>query len=531
MSRAVLVIVRRCRAGRVLAGLAVLVGSGYCAAQASAYVYWASSNQYSIGRANLDGSAVNEAFIGGASSPDAVAVDGEHVYWSNNASDSIGRANLDGTDVNQSFITGGNDLYAVAVNARYVFWVNYKSNTIGRANLDGTDVNQAFVTGASGPVSVAADGQHVYWANQLGGTIGRANVNGTDANEGFITGASNTYGVAVDAQHLYWDNVGTDTLGRANLNGTDVNQSFMTGVHAPFGIAVGGHFIYWADTSPDVIKRANADGTGVKILTAVKPVAEGLAVDSGASVSPGTLSVSPTSLSMPTLPVKTIGAPKTLTVTDTGQTVVHVTAVQVASGDVHDFLISKDTCEGAHVQPAAACSIAVRFAPSAAGPRSAMLTVTTSAGPLQIALSGSGAAVTSSMASITGVAAAAPKLAFTLSVPGNTPPFQKITVTLPSGIRFASSPKTLASNIAVTSSGTSAPFTGKVNFSLLTLTITLTTPASNATLAIASPELVASKLSAHEVATGKRNEATHASTTTVTNTQGTSTLPLNLAPT
>ena len=29
-----------------------------------------------------------------------------YVYWANNGTDSIGRANLDGTGVNQSFITG-----------------------------------------------------------------------------------------------------------------------------------------------------------------------------------------------------------------------------------------------------------------------------------------------------------------------------------------------------------------------------------------------------------------------------------------
>ena len=37
-----------------------------------------------------------------------MAVDGQHIYWTN-ADGTIGRANLDGSGVNQSFITGASD--------------------------------------------------------------------------------------------------------------------------------------------------------------------------------------------------------------------------------------------------------------------------------------------------------------------------------------------------------------------------------------------------------------------------------------
>ena len=57
-----------------------------------------------IGRANLDGSGVDQSFITGAQV--GVAVDSQHVYWTNSSSDAIGRANLDGSGVDQSFITG-----------------------------------------------------------------------------------------------------------------------------------------------------------------------------------------------------------------------------------------------------------------------------------------------------------------------------------------------------------------------------------------------------------------------------------------
>ena len=44
-----------------------------------------------------------------------MAADAEHVYWANYGSDTIGRANLDGTEVEQSFITGASEPFGVAV--------------------------------------------------------------------------------------------------------------------------------------------------------------------------------------------------------------------------------------------------------------------------------------------------------------------------------------------------------------------------------------------------------------------------------
>ena len=79
-----------------------------------------------------------------------MAVDGQHIYWTNDNGTTIGRANLDGTGVDQSFITG-TDPIGVAVDGHYVYWTNATAGTIGRANLDGTGVNQSFITGANDP--------------------------------------------------------------------------------------------------------------------------------------------------------------------------------------------------------------------------------------------------------------------------------------------------------------------------------------------------------------------------------------------
>jgi hypothetical protein len=128
-----------------------------------------------------------------------VTVDGAHIYWSNSGINTIGRANLDGTGVNQTFITGAQDPLGVAVDSAHVYWANGKSATIGRANLDGTGANEFFIF-AGNPQAVAVDGAHVWWANGAPFyAIGQANLDGTSVNERFISTLSAPAGVAVDA--------------------------------------------------------------------------------------------------------------------------------------------------------------------------------------------------------------------------------------------------------------------------------------------------------------------------------------------
>ena len=244
------------------------------AAQAGAYVYWASGSTGNIGRANLDGSGSNPAFIGGATDAIGIAVDGQHLYWANNTTDSIGRANLDGSGVTQTFLSGANSPKGLAVDGQHIYWSN-GCCAIGRANLDGSGANPSFISGATPPVTskigVAVDGQHVYWANftseggKNGTTIGRANLDGSGVDQSFIGGASEPYGVAVDGQYVYWTNRGTETIGRAGLNGSGADQGFIGGASGIVGMAVDRQHVYWANGSAvaSAIGQANLDGSGV----------------------------------------------------------------------------------------------------------------------------------------------------------------------------------------------------------------------------------------------------------------------------
>jgi virginiamycin B lyase len=130
-----------------------------------AHVYWTNSVTNAIGRANLDGTGVDQSFITGAIRPHGVAVHGAHVYWTHSPS-RIGRANLDGTGVNQTFIIFpipiGANPSAVAVDDNSIYWTNFGTQTIGRADIDGSSANPSYITGASGPFGVALAGDNIY---------------------------------------------------------------------------------------------------------------------------------------------------------------------------------------------------------------------------------------------------------------------------------------------------------------------------------------------------------------------------------
>jgi len=68
-------------------------------------VHWTEGPVGTVGRANLDGTGANGAFILGAFA-EGLAVDGTNIYWTRSGSngDGIARANLDGTGVDINFI-------------------------------------------------------------------------------------------------------------------------------------------------------------------------------------------------------------------------------------------------------------------------------------------------------------------------------------------------------------------------------------------------------------------------------------------
>jgi virginiamycin B lyase len=372
-----------------------LAGAASAAAAAPGFIYWSNEQTARLGRANIDGTGVNQGFIAGAQGP-GVAVDSKHVYWTNRDSNTIGRANLDGSDVNQRFISGVNEPYSLAVDSQHIYWGTFRASTIGRANLDGSGVAQGFIAARSPAHGIAVDGNHIYWSH--GSSIGRANLDGSGVNQAFIANLPYPEGVGVDASHIYFAPLGNFDyqIARANLDGSNVNLSFLkVGQAGPVGMTVVNGHIYWVNLDSDYIGVANSDGTG--ILKNFIPRADeggpaGIAVTGSALPR---ASASATKLDFGTHPLQDFGRPKTVTITDTGTAPLSIANAELSGPNRGDFLINADTCSGNVIRPQGSCQISVLFGPSALGARSAALDVPTDdpgSSRLSITLAGTGVA-------------------------------------------------------------------------------------------------------------------------------------------
>jgi hypothetical protein len=276
-------------ARRLLIAIAITVQLVF-AASAHAYVYWGDYQAGTIGRANNDGTDVDNGFIATGGKPIAVAVDQAHIYWANESGGTIGRANIDGTEVEPSFIKGIQEPQGVAVNSTSIYWASLSGHEIGRANLNGSGVNLGLITGAGTPCSITVDSGHIYWGNfATPAYLGRASLTGSEANSVW-TGLGNVIpcGLAVNSANVFYADTGflghaLHEIGRVNLVGTPTAQPSIIGdAEGPCGMTIFGSRLYWANQGNGTIGVANTDATGVDeslVSTgAVEPC--GVAVDS-----------------------------------------------------------------------------------------------------------------------------------------------------------------------------------------------------------------------------------------------------------
>jgi len=110
-------------------------------------------------------------------------------------------------------------------------------------------------------------------------------------------------------------------------------------------------------------------------------------VTTAATLSPNILNFGP-------VPLSSLSATQTVTLTNTGAVPLDVTSLAVGGLNAGDFTISDDTCpqDPATLAPGAGCTISLVFVPSLAAAESASLTISdnTSTGAQTIALAGSG---------------------------------------------------------------------------------------------------------------------------------------------
>jgi hypothetical protein len=261
----------------------VCAGFLACASRAEAYLYYSwrdASGQYAIGRANPDATGPVRYLIGPFTVPiGGVAVDRSYVYWASPGTQSIGRANLDGSAVNQRFITGVNAL-GLGVDTldhyykwRHIYWTDPDSNAIGRAVIDGTLVEPRFITGAADPQGIGVTGVWVFWRNS--GSIGFFNgsVDYPIINQHLVSATPTQVGLAqltVNHSFVYW---GWSTFGceideycwnfaRANLDGSNVLQPHdqaWGSIGKTGAMVADDNYLWYADAKRGFLQRLHSD--------------------------------------------------------------------------------------------------------------------------------------------------------------------------------------------------------------------------------------------------------------------------------
>jgi hypothetical protein len=122
---------------------------------------------------------------------------------------------------------------------------------------------------------------------------------------------------------------------------------------------------------------ASAGSKSASLIASATPGGQAAASLTGVGVTPGAVTISPSSYTYPTIPVG-MTAKQTFTVTNTGgaPTSPLTTGITYGSGTTQTaFAISNDGCSGQQVPAAGTCTIDVTFLPVTYGPKSATLQI------------------------------------------------------------------------------------------------------------------------------------------------------------
>jgi len=428
--------------------------------------------------------------------------------------------------------SSGPSWVAVAPDGENLYVTNYDAGTVstfsigagGALTPEGSPVNTGSGDGSSPEnLVISPDGEYLYVSNHADGTVstffigagGALTLQGTPVFSGSGAG-SGPQGLAMSpgGENLYVANEADDTVSSFSVGAggaltAQASTSPISGTadsSKPFGIAVSpaGSELYVASFALGAVSAFSV-GSGGALALQGAPVPSGSSNASGAyqlAVSPdqGPSAAYSASVS-PTEPEATFNAqPSTA-----GSTAISTYAWQFGDGTTatgaqvsHAFAAPGTYTVTLTLTDADSCSTSGPYTGQspdcqADAGASTSRTITVPAPP------------TASRASITGIAADKPKLAFTLAAGALAPPLSTIAVTPPRGLRFSSAGRDLTRHITVIGSdGKHERYAAAVRHG--ELTITLASPQPGTQVTIASPELSAVKRLVEELAPRKHHK-------------------------
>ncbi len=286
---------------KLFAILAIALGMLALPASVNAYVYWESGTH--IGRANLDGSGLTEAFFSDpvpVTTPSVVtgiATDGSNVYFAQNGTHGLvsrisskpGGPSLPVFQVPQPE-RGEVNARSLTVEGRYIYWCTGEAgelsyDAIGRAEIDGANIEPEFIKVAKPVYGIAVDANHIYWTTLY--SIGRAALDGSTVEPELIHLIQlSLHSLTVSGGSLYWNE--GDSVERASVTGSQIDRGFITtGSASVHQVTSGGGYVYWDAERPsspspsEWIGRATLTGQGLnqRFIHLASPLAGNLAVD------------------------------------------------------------------------------------------------------------------------------------------------------------------------------------------------------------------------------------------------------------
>jgi predicted NUDIX family NTP pyrophosphohydrolase len=143
-------------------------------------------------------------------------------------------------------------------------------------------------------------------------------------------------------------------------------------------------------SQPTAIAVADFNGDGDQDMAVANRTSDSVSVLR--NTSPPTAVPSPAAVDFPVTPVGSTSPRRDVTIANTGEGSLAVSAVAIVGGDADQFLISGETCTEGRVRPGEECVVSVRFRPVVEGPASATLRITDNApdSPQRVTLTGTG---------------------------------------------------------------------------------------------------------------------------------------------
>jgi Domain of unknown function (DUF5050) len=151
------------------------------------YIYWSKiiSDDAGIGRARIDGTQVEPDFIQfddvDFTTPAGIDVANGFIYWANAYPEyTIGRAAVDGSDLNQRFIDVPDlrNPFGLAVTDTSIYFTNRGRRDIARASIDGSALELEFLPQVGRVSYLAVDDRFLYWPGPRYSLM-RARLNGS----------------------------------------------------------------------------------------------------------------------------------------------------------------------------------------------------------------------------------------------------------------------------------------------------------------------------------------------------------------